>query len=1046
MTSTKVMAFFFSILRVALVAWVLTGGAAVAEESGAVDVLAAAERELQAGQPEVAADLLRKAMQTFATDGKDANALGAVALHLSRIDQLGGNLEAAERPLLQAIPNLTEAGGPARANLAQLYIELGNLTLARGALNRAQIALLKGVGLARAAVAADDPMLLEAEISLATAEIRAFRLEAADRRLSTLEQQIAAMGAQGQRLDAALAATRAEWFFRRYNFAAALAAQQRAQELFVALYGPHHPEVARAATSLAGGLFNAGQYKQAEQSLLRAIAIYESDATFFAPALATALVNLGHVYYATGRPVLAVNALTRAESLGVASVGADSHIVAAARLHRGYTRLREGDLASATADLKAAIATWTGTDAASPRAAAGAQVWLAEALRRNGDLAGAEAALAAARTILLPLFGDDGYAASDLAMGQGEIDLARGNPTGAVAAFGQATDTRRRLLGSDHLTTLDARGALAVALAEGGEIEPALTLARGDVAKIGERIALIQATLSESALEEITALRRLIGRYLQVIELALAEGPDDRLRKELLTLSLRLAQMSRSSAAGTAIASLAQRFSAESGDGGAHLRSLQESLLRWQVSARQLTAMAVDGRIDAKLQAETDALGREVTAQRAKIVADAPAVAAMMNAAPRSADEIQRALRPGEVLVAYAALDEQSYAWVMTTDDLDFRRLPANAHELQQQVMQLRTTLDPRNVRALSDIKPYDVAVAQSLYKTLLAPLALPAKAQHLIVVADGTLQSLPFAALLTGPAGAIDDFAAYRHLPWLISRYDLSFLPEIGALVDLRALAAPSAARAPFLGVGDPVLSGQMPAIAEDADPAVMTAALMTSLAPLPESRDELLGLAETLAAGPEGLVMGDAATESGVKAMALEKYRVVAFATHGLMAGDFGRLREPGLVLTPPAQAAGEDDGLLTVREIARLRLDAEWVVLSACNTAAADGSPGAEGLSGLARAFFFAGSRSLLVSQWEVLSVAAVQLTTGIFQHEAQNPGATRAASLRASIHAMLAEDQQDYYSHPIFWAPFQLVGEGARRESPAVSGPDRQPSGR
>ena len=181
MTSTKVMAFFFSILRVALVAWVLTGGAAVAEESGAVDVLAAAERELQAGQPEVAADLLRKAMQTFATDGKDANALGAVALHLSRIDQLGGNLEAAERPLLQAIPNLTEAGGPARANLAQLYIELGNLTLARGALNRAQIALLKGVGLARAAVAADDPMLLEAEISLATAEIRAFRLEAADR-------------------------------------------------------------------------------------------------------------------------------------------------------------------------------------------------------------------------------------------------------------------------------------------------------------------------------------------------------------------------------------------------------------------------------------------------------------------------------------------------------------------------------------------------------------------------------------------------------------------------------------------------------------------------------------------------------------------------------------------------------------------------------------------------------------------------------------------------------------------------------------------------
>lgn len=1044
MTWAKVMAFFFSAFRVAFVACVLASSAALANEKDAADVLAAAQRDVEAGRPEAAAELLRQAMTAFA--GKDARALGAVAMRLSRIDQLGGNLAAAEKPLLQAIPDLTKSGEPARASLAQLYIELGNLALARGALNRAQIALMKGVGLARSAVAADDPMLLEAEISLATAEIRAFRLEAADSRLSALEQQITAAGTQGQQLGALLATTRAEWYFRRYDFGSALAAQQHALELFVALYGAHHPEVARAATSLAGGLFNAGQYKQAEQSLLRAIAIYETDSRFFAPALATALVNLGHVYYATGRPVLAVNALTRAEALGLSSVGPDSQLVAAARLHRGYTRLREGDLANAIADLQAAIAIWTGTEAASPRAAAGAQVWLAEALRRKGDLAGAEQALAAARATLLPLFGADGYAASDLVMGQGEIDLARGNSANALTAFKQATDTRQRLLGADHLTTLDARGAMALALAEGGEVEPALELARGDIAKIGERIALIQATQSESALEEITALRRLIGRYLQIIELALGAGPDEAKRKDLLTLSLRLAQMSRSSAAGTAIASLAQRFSAEGSEGGANLRRLQESLLRWQMSARQLTAMAVDGRVDPDLQAETDALGREVTAQRAKVVVEAPAVAAMMNPAPRNADEIQKTLRPGEVLIAYAALEEQSYAWMMTPEDIGFHRLPANAHDLQQQIMQLRTTLDPRNVRALSDIKPYDVAVAQSLYETLLAPLDLPADTQHLIIVADGTLQSLPFAALLTGPAGVIDDFAAYRRLPWLISRYDLSFLPEIGALVDLRAIAKVNAARAPFLGVGDPVLSGQMPTVAEGADPAMVTAALMTSLAPLPESRDELLGLAETLAAGPDSLLLGEAATETAVSAKQLDTYRVIAFATHGLMAGDFGRLREPGLVLTPPAHAAGEDDGLLTVSEIARLRLDADWVVLSACNTAAADGSPGAEGLSGLARAFFFAGSRSLLVSQWEVLSVAAVQLTTGIFQHEAAVPETTRAAALRASILAMLAEDQLDYLSHPIFWAPFQLVGEGARQEEPAVAGPDRRPSGR
>lgn len=1019
---------------------------ALAQETTPSDVVAEAERVLADGRPAAAADLLRGLLPELAAKPDQAILLGAVALRLSRIDQLAGDLDAAERPLLAAVQPVTAAGEPARKVLAALYIELGNLTLARGALNRAQIALMKGVGLARAALPPEDPMLLEAELSLATAEIRAFRLEAADKRLSLLEQQIATTDADQRQLAAVLTATRAEWYFRRYDFESALAAQRRALELFVGLYGPQHPEVARARTSLAGGLFNAGQYKLAEQSLLRAIAIYETDPAFFAPALATALVNLGRVYYATGRSVLAVRALTRAEALGVASVGANSQIVAAVHLHRGYTRLREGDLESAIADLTGAVTIWTGSEAASPRAAAGARIWLAEALRRKGDIAGAETALGAARDVLVPLFGPDGYAASDLAIGQGEIDLARAAPEAAIAAFRQATDIRQRLVGPDHLTTLEARAALAVALATNGATVSALGLARSDIARVGERIALIQASQSESALEEIAALRRLIGRYLQIIDLALGGEQDAEKRQELLVLSLHLSQMSRSSAAGTAIASLAQRFSMEDPASLEVLRDLQEALLAWQVSARQVTAMAVDGRVDAMLQAETGALGRKVAALRARIIAEHPAIATMMNAAPRGAAEIQATLHPGEALIAYAALEEQSYAWMVTTSGIAFYRLPANAYLLQQQVARLRTTLDPREVTSLSDIKPYDVATAQSLYEALLAPITLAPETTHLIIVADGTLQSLPFAALLTGPAEAIDDFAAYRRLPWLIVRYDLSFLPEIGALVDLRGVAAASAAKAPFLGVGDPVLSGESMPTDADADPAVMTAALVSSLAPLPESRDELTGLAEALVAGPESLMVGAAASEGGLKTAALQQYRVVAFATHGLMAGDFGRLREPGLALTPPQRPEGEDDGLLTIGEIARLRLDADWVVLSACNTAAADGSPGAEGLSGLARAFFFAGSRSLLVSQWEVLSVAAVQLTTGIFRQQANTPGITRAAALRASILAMLAEDQPDYFSHPIFWAPFQLVGEGAKVAAPAVSVPDRSQSGR
>ena len=107
-----------------------------------------------------------------------------------------------------------------------------------------------------------------------------------------------------------------------------------------------------------------------------------------------------------------------------------------------------------------------------------------------------------------------------------------------------------------------------------------------------------------------------------------------------------------------------------------------------------------------------------------------------------------------------------------------------------------------------------------------------------------------------------------------------------------------------------------------------------------------------------------------------------MLAFATHGVMAGEISGLNEPGLVLTPPEKPSEEDDGFLAASEIATLDLNADWVLLSACNTAAADGAPGAEGFSGLARAFFYAGARTLLVSHWSVYSTAAVALTTGTF----------------------------------------------------------------
>jgi CHAT domain-containing protein len=158
------------------------------------------------------------------------------------------------------------------------------------------------------------------------------------------------------------------------------------------------------------------------------------------------------------------------------------------------------------------------------------------------------------------------------------------------------------------------------------------------------------------------------------------------------------------------------------------------------------------------------------------------------------------------------------------------------------------------------------------------------------------------------------------------------------------------------------------------------------------------------------------------------LDRYRVIQFATHGLVSGDLPGLAEPALVLTPPKEASPENDGLLTVSKVATLKLNADWVVLSACNTAAGDGAPDAGGLSGLAKAFFYAGAKSLLVSHWKVPSNSTVKLTTDTFAELKNDPTIGRAEALRRAEMAMLDPANPPEFAHPLAWAPFVLAGEG------------------
>jgi CHAT domain-containing protein len=202
-------------------------------------------------------------------------------------------------------------------------------------------------------------------------------------------------------------------------------------------------------------------------------------------------------------------------------------------------------------------------------------------------------------------------------------------------------------------------------------------------------------------------------------------------------------------------------------------------------------------------------------------------------------------------------------------------------------------------------------------------------------------------------------------------------------------------------------------------------------SQVPLPETADELCAVARDLRVSDKDICLGNRATEAEVKRLSetgeLSKYRIIHFATHGALAGQASGSSEPGLILTPPTVATERDDGYLSASEVAALRLDADWVILSACNTAAGS-AEGAEALSGLARAFFYAGARALLVSHWAVASDATVKLITGAVGRMTSDKKMGHPEAMRQSM-LTLIDNGDAYEAHPAFWAPFVVVGEGA-----------------
>lgn len=441
-------------------------------------------------------------------------------------------------------------------------------------------------------------------------------------------------------------------------------------------------------------------------------------------------------------------------------------------------------------------------------------------------------------------------------------------------------------------------------------------------------------------------------------------------------------------------------------------------------------------RIDAKIAAaEAKRNDAEAAAQAA-----APAYGQLVQA-NASAESVMRLLGPDEALFDIQLGREHSYGFLVTPRKVVAYRLALTLEQATAAVDRLRKTAQ---VFFTADGQPripiYDIAEANALYRTLFGPIG-PALAgvKHLVIAPSGPLLSLPFEMLVTAPTPAVTN-GDYRTVPFLLKRFAVAYVPAPQTFVGLRQIKAPSAAPLPFIGFGDfqPASKAQL-AKAFPPDRCKEDYEALSELPKLPGTREEVLGIGKLLGARPEDILLGPAFTRAAVEKIDFRQYRVIHFATHAFLPSELHCKSEPSILMSVPPTAASAADAFLEGSEVLHLKMDADLVVLSACNTAgpggAGSGGSG-ESLSGLARDFFFAGTRGLLVTHWEVDDDSADYITTRTM--ETMRPGsgerdtvdALRQAKLDRIAGKGVTPGSGTLFSHPFAWAPFVLIGDGLR----------------
>jgi CHAT domain-containing protein len=656
-------------------------------------------------------------------------------------------------------------------------------------------------------------------------------------------------------------------------------------------------------------------------------------------------------------------------------------------------------------------------------------------LAAQGDTAGARDALNRAARLLTTAEASGAlnvWLRARIEADLAELDMDQGQPAAAVAKYANAVKTIRLR----HAGTA-AEGGLLLDLGHAQQAAGQTEAALATYARAFELFQSQRGALGASADAAAPYFDLLLDRIKS----------DPAKADEYKARFFSAAESVVSNATAQTVSKLAARVA--SGDSAVTglVRALEDTRRELRAAEAQVANLqaqnAYAGQDRADLEAKLKSLQAQADSLESQLLSANPRYAQLVSSESSLAD-LQKALGPDEVYVKVLLLETRGYGLLVSKGAVKPYAIDLNRGSARAYVVTLRAPFEAEDT-----LPPFDVAKAYDLYGKLFGPVAAEmGAAKHLIYEPDGQLISLPVGALVTAdpssvlastPKGKDPD---YRKVAWLGARQDSALVLSAASFLQSRAFA-PSQAKQSFLAFADPATPARSDPKAystvvrrsvsirtarDVSNVCENTRLALLQMPPLPDTADEVRQVGASMGGQGEQIVIGAAFTDETVRARKdLADYKVLYFATHGLLPQPSACLPEPALMTSV---GGGESDGLLDASEILDLKLDADLVVLSACDTGGGGGDSattglqgGGEALGGLTRAVIYAGGRSLIVSHWSVDSVATVKLMTGMF-------GSSAGSKAEAMRQSQVALQQSEQFSHPYFWAPFTLVGDGAK----------------